>query len=78
VWQLDAGTSQVVRRIQVGKDPRGIAFGEGSIWVANTGDGTVSRIDATSGRVVDTIEVGGSPQSVAVGEGGVWVTVYPA
>ena len=67
----------VARKIHVGKGPRGIVFGEGSIWVANSGDGTVSRIDPASGNVVATIEVGGNPASVAVGEGGVWVTTYP-
>jgi len=31
--------------LEVGERPGAIAVGEGSVWVANSGDGTVSRID---------------------------------
>ncbi len=31
--------------VEVGSRPSGIATGEGSVWVANAGDGTVSQID---------------------------------
>src|SRR5437762_3162090 len=52
-----------------------IARGDGSIWVANKGDGTVTRIDARSRKVVETIGgFSGTPQSIAVGDGAVWVT----
>ena len=55
--------------------PIGVAFGAGSIWVANAGDGTVSRIDPITGRVVRTIDVGGSPTGIVVADDEVWVTV---
>jgi serine/threonine-protein kinase len=74
VWQIDSRTKQVVRTIQVGTNPAGVAVGAGSVWVAS-GDGTVSRIDPNSGHVVATITVGGTPEGVAVGAGAVWVTV---
>ena len=53
----------------------GSRAGHGSVWVANSGDGTVSRIDPVSGRVIATIDVGGSPTGLAVADDGVWVTV---
>ena len=60
--------------IAVGKSPSDVAVGEGSVWVANAGDDTVTRIDASSGEVVgEPIAVGDSPSDVAVGEGSVWV-----
>ena len=59
----------------VGAAPIGVASGHGSIWVANSGDGTVSRIDAISGKVTQTIPVGGSPNSLVVTDDAVWVTV---
>ena len=59
--------------IPVGAEPHGIAIGEGSVWVANRGDGTVTRIDANTDEVTGTIEVGANPKGVAFAEGTVWV-----
>jgi YVTN family beta-propeller protein len=62
--------------IAVGADPAAVALGFGSIWVANNGDGTVSRIQlGASGEParVRTISVGEDPVDIATGEGGVWV-----
>jgi YVTN family beta-propeller protein len=57
--------------VRAGGDPSAIAVGEGSIWVANRDDGTVSRIDPVTNEST-TIEVGIAPYLVAVGEGSVW------
>ena len=43
------------------------------MWVANSLDGTVSRIDPQTNRVTATIPVGDGPAAIAVGAGGVWV-----
>ena len=51
-----------------------MAVGGGSVWVANSGDGTVTRINPTTDKPV-TITVGGSPQALTVAAGRVWVTV---
>jgi YVTN family beta-propeller protein len=47
----------------------------GSVWVANGGDGTVSRIDPRTDEVIETIPVGHRPQGIAVAGGAVWTTV---
>ena len=60
--------------IQVGERPSGVAYGDDSVWVANSGDGTVMVIDPVSREVVETIEVGGDPDDVAVGVGAAWVS----
>jgi YVTN family beta-propeller protein len=60
--------------VPVGVVPVDVAVGEGSAWVANSGDGTVTRIDA-AGRVTATIPVGGALAGIAVGERLVWVAV---
>ena len=52
-------------------------MGAGAVWVANSGDGTVSRLDPRSGDVTDTIAIGASPQDVVVAAGRVWVSVRP-
>ena len=55
--------------ISVGDAPVGVAVGEGAVWVANAGDGTVSRIDPRRHAVAETIEVGGAPAGIAVAGG---------
>ena len=45
VSRLDPAADAVTATIIVGDMPFGIAVGEGAVWVANSGDGTVSRIN---------------------------------
>ena len=60
--------------IQVGDEPVGVAVGAGAMWVANTGDGTVSRIDPATNEVERTIERRQPrPAGIAVADGLVWV-----
>ena len=55
------------RRTEVGRDPQDIAVGFGSVWVANRGDGTLTRLDAGTGRPQGPpIRVGGAPGALAV------------
>ena len=61
--------------IAVGAAPSGVAYGDGSVWVADSGDGAVARIDPANDDVVATIHVGGSPQALVVDHGSLWVTV---
>jgi peptide/nickel transport system substrate-binding protein len=64
-----------VTTIPVGRSPAGVATGDGTVWVANSGDGTVTRIDPRTDKVVATIAVGGSPQAITIANGRAWVTV---
>jgi YVTN family beta-propeller protein len=50
-----------------------LVIGQGDLWVANSLDGTVSRVDPGLNRVVDTIPVGHGPSAVAFGRGSLWV-----
>ena len=77
VTRIDPDSNSVTS-FAVGRAPVGIAYGAGAVWVANSGDGTVSRIDPTTSKVVATIRVGNSPRGIAVGGGKVWVTVQAA
>ena len=45
-------------RIPAGGGASGLAFGDGALWVANTRDGTVSRIDPRSGAPTALVPVG--------------------
>lgn len=65
----------MTRAIAVGDGPVALAVGAGAVWVANSGDGTVSRIDPRTNHVIATIPVGHRPQGIAIAAGAVWVTV---
>ena len=67
-------THKTTERINVGAEPSAVLVAGGSVWVADSGDGTVSRIDQSdwSGSP-QRIDVGGRPDSLAFGAGSVWV-----
>jgi YVTN family beta-propeller protein len=71
--KLDAET----QTITVGNDPSAVTVGGRFVWVANSFDGTVSKIDPNtnggSGGVVDKISVGNGPTGLAFGDGRLWV-----
>jgi YVTN family beta-propeller protein len=73
VQVLEIGTRNAPDTIEVGSGLQGIAFGFGSVWVANKIANTVVRIDAGTRSVVKAIDVGEGPEGVAVGAGAVWV-----
>jgi YVTN family beta-propeller protein len=70
---LPAG-AHVVAAIPVGVGNGMIDVGFGSVWVANGGSGTVSRIDPATNTVVASVPVGQGIVGVRTGDGGVWVT----
>ena len=73
VVELNPKTGAFVRGFNVGNGPTGIAVHEGIVWVANSLDGSVSRIDPTA-NTVTSAPVGVGVTSVAAGPGGVWVS----
>ena len=79
VWVSDANgavirvqDNQIVGSTAVGSGASALAFGGGSVWVANRDDGTISRINPQSGKVNTTIRIGRSADGVAVAGGAVW------
>ena len=66
--------------IAVGPAPRFLVIGEGSVWVMNQLDGTVSRVDPQTDKVTATIDVGDEIYGgdIAAGGGSVWVRGGPA
>jgi serine/threonine protein kinase len=77
--RLDPRTSQPVAAITVGPNPVGVAAGEGSVWVIDSDDQTLSRIDPERERLADTVSlslVNAPPSLIAAGEGAVW-TLFP-
>ena len=74
VGVIDPETNEIVAEVPVGIRPGPIAVGDGSVWVGNLEDRSLTRIDAGQRSVVATVSLDGrTPTGVAVGAGGVWV-----
>jgi YVTN family beta-propeller protein len=72
VGLIDPESAQITAQYAVGRSPGAVVGGGGSVWVANTLAGTVSRIDRKQEQLV-SIDVGGEPTALAFGEGSLWV-----
>ena len=70
---IDAHSNRVVGSVAVGVRPSAVAAGEGSIWVANLDDKTVSRVDPQKPSLQRNISLTSTPTGVAVGFDSVWV-----
>jgi peptide/nickel transport system substrate-binding protein len=57
----------------VGAPPASIAYGSGSLWVANLDDQSVTRIDPATHTVAKTLPVVDTPTGLATSPGAVWV-----
>ena len=82
LWVTD-GTGRVsavgqagrIRTVRVGGQATGLAAGGGSVWVASTATGRLSRIDPRRETVMATIQVGERPYAVAATSQAIWVAV---
>jgi len=72
--RMDPRSNRPIASIRVGAGPVAVAVADGTVWVANLDDGTVTRIDARTNQTVGKpISLGGRPVAVAVGGGAVWI-----
>ena len=63
-----------VDAIRAGTGPTAIAATSRAVWVANSLDGTVSRIDPSRDVVTATLTAGNDPSGLAISPEAVWVT----
>ncbi len=74
VGVIDPTTNEIVAEVPVGIGPGPVAFGEGSLWVGNVEDRTLTRIDPAQRTATATIPLERrTPTGIAVGQGAVWV-----
>jgi YVTN family beta-propeller protein len=62
--------------VGVGRGPKDVTYGAGSLWVTNFNDNTVSRVDPAAARVVATVPVGPGPITTLATEDGIWIANY--
>ena len=70
---IDTKANGVVDDIPFGTKPGPVTRGEGSIWVGNVDDKSVTRIDANTRKVVRNIPLNHTPTGLAFGFGEVWI-----
>src|SRR6185437_1766830 len=68
---------QVFRTEVVGTEPVAVAIGFGAAWVANSGNGSVTRVPLV-GSKIETIGLNDQPTAIATGAGYVWVLSKPS
>ena len=70
---IDVRSDRVTGVVPVGSSPGAVAFGSGSLWVANAADQTVSQVDPVAQRTVRTLTLGATPTGIAASRDGIWV-----
>ncbi len=70
---IDVRSNRVVGAAAVGARPGPVAFGSGSLWVANLDDQTVSRVDPRTLDTLGAVTLSAPPTGIATAGGGVWV-----
>ena len=77
IIEVDPVTIKKLRPISVGDDPAAIAVGTDSLWVANFGDDTVTRVQIPGRGQTPTLDAtfpsATAPWTSPFGEGAVWV-----
>src|SRR5204863_250666 len=71
---LAPGTAELTADSPVGVKPTDLSVGDGAVWVANSGDASVSQIDTQTHRVTATIAPGSAVDGMAAGVGAVWTS----
>jgi virginiamycin B lyase len=74
---VNARSGEVLPSVPVGRNPRFLTAGAGSIWTLNQGDGSITRIDAKTRQVIATIAavIPGHGGEICFGANSVWATV---
>jgi YVTN family beta-propeller protein len=70
---IDPANNKVVRVVPVGDTPRGVAVGRHAVWVANSADGTISKLEIDTLRVIKTIGIGAHATEIVESSGRAWV-----
>ena len=75
--RIDPRSGHVSKATVVGRLPGAVAVGAGSVWIANRGDDTISRLDR-SGQVGPVVPLDAQPTALAFADGALWATTGTA
>ena len=77
VQRIDRQSLAATGAATVGSNPEAVAVAGDAAWVANSSDGTVTRIVRAT-MEIKTIPVGATPTALVASSRGIWVAVAPA
>jgi class 3 adenylate cyclase len=72
VWRVSTDLNEVTS-IPVGSRPDDVVYANGNVWVANYGDGSVSKVDPGLAQELMRYQVGIHPRALAAANGKLWV-----
>ena len=70
---VDPASETLAEDLPVGAAPGPIAVGDGSAWIGNVEDHTLTRIDLQSGKTLKTLGLASAPTSLGTSAGLVWI-----
>ena len=71
---LDLNTLQIIETIEVGIMPEGMLYQDGYLWVANSGESSVSKINLSATSEIIEYDVGKGPQFMTALEGDIYIS----
>jgi DNA-binding SARP family transcriptional activator/ABC-type branched-subunit amino acid transport system substrate-binding protein/DNA-binding beta-propeller fold protein YncE len=71
---LDPSSGDLVASVPLGTAPSAVAVGDGSVWVVDADDRTISEIDPETRSLKQSFGTSSIPTDIAVGDGAVWIT----
>ena len=71
---LNLETLEIEQDIEVGIMPEGLMFDSNYLWVANSGESSISKIDVSINSVVETVDVGDGPQNLIQYNGDIYIS----
>ena len=71
--RVDPQTNEVVATIDVGRQPRHVGLGFGSVWVTNFGSRPYSRIDPATNEVIANVRGEYGPEHIGFTGDAVWI-----
>jgi hypothetical protein len=74
LWRVDARAGVITATISLGGQAESVAFGAGTVWVAD-GTGAILKIDPAKNEIVKRIPITGVPESLAFGLGRLWIAL---
>lgn len=74
---LDAATGRMEDAVPLGAAPSSVAVGEGSVWVLDGDDKTVTKIDPATRSVQRVFSTSSTPTDIAAGAGALWIGNAP-
>jgi DNA-binding SARP family transcriptional activator len=77
VQRIDRQSLAATGAATVGSNPEAVAVAGDAAWIANSSDGTVTRIVRAT-MEIKTIPVGATPTALVASSRGIWVAVAPA